>query len=416
MRFQPTFGAMPAATLNKISPGSFLKRFLKINLYTLGRLLPNLVKPAPRNEDLSGKIWLYVVSQNNYDALHFLKEQLPETVFVAGQNKQIGRYNQQVNRLSLRWKFFYTARFFLPVFLGLFKMHGSKAIRFFDLIFVSIGYYEAYLKHLQKHRPRAIVFANDHNDDSRAMLLAANKLNIPTVYIQHATVSTAFPPLEFTLSLLEGQDALDKYRQCGPVQGEVKLIGMPKADKFMQFRNFKTTLKNVGIAGNLMDEYDALKATILQLVLRFPDLEFTFRPHPGDARDFSFVTGKNAMFSSPKSEGAFEFLKNQDLLVAAESSIHLEAALLNIPGIYFRLGANNFYDYYGFVKTGLIAEAATEKELFSLVQQYQQDRPEVYQKAAYYNATIGTENEGKSDALAVQYLQEFLQKTLPFQA
>ena len=418
LRFQPTFGAMPAATLNKISPGSFLKRLLKINLYTLGRLIPNIVSAAPLNEALQGKIWLYVVSQNNYDALHFLKEQLQETIFVAGQNKQIGRYNKQVNRLSLRWKFFYTAKLFFPIFFGLYKKQGSKAIRFFDLIFVSIGYYEAYLKHLQKHRPRAVVFANDHNDDSRAMLLAANKLRIPTVYIQHATVSTAFPPLEFSLSLLEGQDALDKYRQCGLVQGEVKLIGMPKADKFMQFRNFKPAVKNVGIAGNLMDDYEALKATILQLIQQFPALNFTFRPHPGDARDFNFVpqAGKNAGFSSPKSEGAFEFLKNQDLILAAESSIHLEAALLNIPGIYFRFGQSNIYDYYGFVKTGLITEAKTQAELFSLIAKYQQAKPDVYQKAAYYNATIGTENEGKSDALAVQYLQEFLQKTLSFPA
>ncbi|MFC5271733.1 hypothetical protein [Adhaeribacter terreus] len=418
LRFQPTFAAMPAATLNKISPGSFPKRLLKINLYTLGRLIPNIFSLSQKNEDLHSKTWLYVVSQNNYDALHFLKDQLTGTAFVAGQNKQIGRYNKQVNRLSLRWKFLHTARYFLPVFFGLYKKHGNKAIRFFDLIFISIGYYEAYLKHLKKYQPKAIVFANDHNDDSRAMLLAANKLNIPTVYIQHATVSTAFPPLEFRLSLLEGQDALDKYRQCGPVQGKVKLIGMPKADKFMQFRNFKTMVKKVGIAGNLMDNYEALKATILQLVKQFPELQFTFRPHPGDARDFSFVqqTGQNAMFSSPKSEGAFEFLKNQDLIVAAESSIHLEAALLNIPGIYFRFGASNFYDYYGFVKTGLITEAATLEALFALVQQYQQTKPNVYQKAAYYNATIGTENEGKSDALAVQYLQEFLQKMLSFPA
>src|SRR5690606_36287416 len=221
-----------------------------------------------------GKIWLYVVSQNNFDALHFLKDQMPETVFVAGQNKQIGRYNKQVNRLSLRWKFCYTAALYLPVFFGLYKIHGKKAFRFFDLIQIAIGYYEAYLKHLKKHQPKAVVFANDHNDDARAMLLAANKLNIPTVYIQHATVSTAFPPLEFSLSLLEGRDALEKYQQCGPVMGEVKLIGMPKADTFMQFRNFRTELKNVGIAGNLMDDLAVLKETILALVKQFPELLF----------------------------------------------------------------------------------------------------------------------------------------------
>lgn len=413
-RFSWVLEAFPPAALNKISPNSFFRRLLKVALYTGGRLVPNLFSAAPKNSDIEGKVWLYVVSQNNYEALHFLKDKLPETVFMAGQNKQIGRYNRKVNRLSLRWKLFHTLRLFPSVFAGLYNLHGRKAVRFFDLIWVAIGYYESYGKHLEKYKPRAVVFANDHNDDSRAMLLAANKLGIPTVYIQHATVSNAFPPLEFSLNLLEGQDALDKYRQCGPVTGEVKLIGMPKADQFIQFRNFNPTVTKVGIAGNLMDDYAALKATLETLVSNFPELDFVFRPHPGDKRDFSFVTalGKNVILSSPKTETAFEFLKSRDLIVAADSSIHLEAALLNIPGIYYRFGVGKFYDYYGYVKQGLIREATSITELQNLISGYKTSKPEVYPKAAYYNATVGTTNEGKSDDLAVTYLKEFLDKAI----
>lgn len=411
LRFQSTFSALPPETLNKLSPASFWKRLLKINLYTAGRLLPNLFSFPPKTEDLSGKIWLYVVSQNNYEALHFLQDSLPGTVFVAGQNKQIGRYNKKVNRLSLRWKFFYTIWQFPFVCRGLYKIHGPKAFRFFDLIYIAIGYYEPYLQHLKKYQPRAVVFANDHNDDARAMLLAANKLNIPTIYIQHASVSTAFPPLEFSLSLLEGQDALDKYRECGQVQGQVKLIGMPKADKFLQHRNFRQSVKNIGVCGNLLDDYAALKGTVTALVQQFPELKITFRPHPGDTRDFSFINGlgKNATLSNPKTEQAFEFLKAQDLLIAADSSIHLEAALLNIPGIYYRFGESNFtYDYYGYVQHQLIENASTPEALIRKIKDYQIHRPEIYRKAAYYNATIGTEMEGKSHALVVQEISALL--------
>lgn len=415
LRFQDTFAGMPAEALNKISPENFFRRLLKIVLYTGGRLVPNLFSVSPKAEDLHHKVWLYVVSQNNYDALHFLQEKLPETVFVAGQKKQIGRYNQQVRRLSLRWKIWYTLRYFLPVLIGLYKIHGLRAIRFFDLIFISIGYYEQYLLHLKKHRPRAVIFANDHNDDARAMLLAANKLQIPTIYIQHATVSTAFPPLEFSLSLLEGQDALEKYRQCGPVSSEVKLIGMPKADKHLEFRSFKPAIENIGLAGNLLDSYSALKGTLTALAKKFPELRLTFRPHPGDNRDFSFVNGlgKNAMLSSPKTETAFEFLKKQDVIIAADSSIHLEATLLNISGIYFRFGESNFiYDYYGYVKQGLVEPVQTEQDLIRLLETYQTSRPQVFHKAAYYNATIGTEWEGKSNELAVKAISGFLAQKL----
>lgn len=407
LRFHPTFAAIPAETLNKISPGSLGQRLLKMALYTGGRLLPNLFSWPRRNEDLHQKIWLYVVSQNNVDALNFLQEKLPGAVLVAGQHKQIGRYNRQVNRLGLRWKFLHTLVLFFPVFSGLLKLKGPLAWRFIDLIFIAIGYYEQYRKHLQRYRPRAIVFANDHNDDSRAMLVAANELNIPTIYIQHASITTAYPPLQFSLSLLEGQDALEKYKLCGPVQGEIKFIGMPKADRFLQFRNFNNGVSRVGVAGNLLDNHAALLQTILELVRRFPGLEFTFRPHPGDARDYSSLNqaGKNAMVSDPKTQAAFEFLKYQDVIIAADSSIHLEAALLNIPGIYYRFGESNFpYDYYQYVQQGLIAAAPNQEALFRLLETYRNNRPEVYKKAAYYNATIGTEWEGKSHELALKAL------------
>ena len=409
IRFSDVFFNYPAHTLNKISPANPFRRLLKINLYTIGRLIPNLFSPAPKNQNLEGKIWFYVVSQNNFDALSFLQSKFPDAVMVAGQHKQIGRYNKQVNRLSLRYKFFYTFQFF-PVWLGLYNIHGSRAWRFFDLIFVALGFYESYKKHLKKYRPACVVFANDHNDDSRAMLLAAKELQIPTIYIQHASVSPSFPPLEFDLNLLEGQDAWDKYRQCGPISGEVALIGMPKADKFLHERNVNSTINRIGIAGNLLDDHNALKNLITETSSNFPDCEVTFRPHPGDKREYSFVTqiGRNTRFSNPAAESAFEFLKTQDLIIAAESSIHLEAALLNIPGIYFHLGNQNLYDYYGYVKHGLIAEAKDLPALIALIKEYQKNKPNVITKAAYYNATIGTEMEGKSHALATNYIETFL--------
>lgn len=410
LRFQPAFLSNPPETLNRISPNSVWRRLLKIMLYTAGRLVPNLFKPAPKTENLQGKIWLYVVSQNNYEALHFFKENLPETVFVAGQNKQIGRYNKQVKRLSLRWKLIYTLKF-LPVWFGLYKLQGKAAVRFFDLIFVSIGFYEAYVYHLKKHKPRCIVLTNDHNDDSRAMLFAAQALKIPTVYIQHATVSTAFPPLEFDLSLLEGRDALDKYRQCGTIFGKIELIGMPKADKFLQFRNFKPKAETIGICSNLLDDYEGLKATITNLAVKFPELNFIFRPHPNDLRDYSFIekTGLQVSLSNASEESAFAFLQKTDVIIAADSSILLEAVLLNISGIYFRFGPGNFqHDYYGYVEHGLVPEAKTQGDLYLQISALKRNRPEVYLKAAYYNATLGTPWEGRSHELAINHLLAFL--------
>ncbi|WP_259404289.1 hypothetical protein [Hymenobacter sp. HSC-4F20] len=411
LRFTDLFASLPAHMLEAISPASPWKRLAKVAGYAGLRLVGNLCKPVRNREQLRGAVWLYVVSQNNYDSLHFLRESLPNTVLVAGQSKQIGRYNGVVNRLSLRRKLLYYGQ--LPtVYQGLKRTEGTRAWRFFDLIFNAIGYYEVYCRALRHYQPRAVIFANDHNDDARALLLAARACGVPTAYVQHASVSTNFPPLGFDFSLLEGQDALDKYRQCGPVAGRVELVGMPKADAFLARKNQNPTVRRVAVAINTLDETEAVAATLAHLLREFPDLTFTFRPHPGDTRDFSFLHQRHPQlhFSDARQQTIFEFLAEHDALIAADTSTHLEATLLNLASIYFRFGTHGVAeDYYGYVAHGLVARAPTLPELSGLLRRYQHHKPtDLYHRAAYYNATLGTPDEGHSQERAVRLLREWL--------
>ena len=410
IRFTDTFAGLPKNALNAISPNNVLLRFLFVLLYTGARLIGNLFLPLKQPTTMQGKIWLYVVSRNNYDSLSFLKHSLPDAVFVAGQNKDVGVYKELVNRISARFKIFYYYQFF-PVWWGLYRLKGKRALRFFDLIFVAIGYYEISRAALKKYQPSCLIFSNDHNTDARAMLLAARDLQIPTIYIQHASVSTSFPPLEFDLSLLEGQDSLDKYQKCGPITGQVKLIGMPKADKYLGNKNVSTTILKIGICANIIDETEAIKNLIFGISREFPDKIISFRPHPGDKRNFSFVhqINRTIIFSDAKVEPVFEFLKNQDCIIAADSSIHLEAVMLNIVSIYYRMEHSKFiYDYYGYVKNNLVEQATSLKATVSIIKKYSVNKPDLSGRARYYNAVIGTEYEGRSHELAIKYIQTFL--------
>ncbi|MCB2379184.1 hypothetical protein LGH70_16415 [Hymenobacter sp. BT635] len=395
----------------KISPASPLRRLAKVLGYAALRLVGNVFRPIRNPEQLQGAVWLYVVSQNNYEALHFIREALPSSVLVAGQSKQIGRYNQQVNRLSLRRKLLYYWQY-PAVLWALHKTEGQRAWRFFDLVFNAIGYYEVYVRALRHYQPRAIVFANDHNDDARALLLAARACGVPTAYVQHASVSTNFPPLGFDLSLLEGQDALDKYRQCGPVHGRVELVGMPKADTFLAQKNRSPEVRRVGLAINTLDETEAVTAALHYLLREFPALTFTLRPHPGDGRDFGFLTRQypELQFSDARQQNVFEFLGQQDALIAADTSTHLEAVLLNVASLYFRFGTHGVADdYYGYVAHGLSERAYSLPELGELLRRYQEHKPtDLYRRAAYYNATLGTPEEGHSQQRAVRLLAEWL--------
>lgn len=410
IRFTATFAALPAHALDAISPVNGFARLRNVLLYTGGRLFLNLFLPFKNQEEITGKIWLYVVSKNNYESLHFLRDQLPGAVFVAGQNKQIGVYNQKVNRLPTRFKlfFYYT---FGPLLWGLYRLKGPRALRFFDLIYLATGYYELSVKYIKKYRPRAIVFANDHNTDARALLLAAQAAGVPTVYIQHASVSLSFPPLLFDLNLLEGQDSLDKYQACGPIAGAVKLIGMPKADPYLIHKNQRPGIAAIGVCANTIDETAAIAQLLTQLVRAFPNKTLTFRPHPSDRRSFRFIADINdkILFSDATTEPALAFLQKQDAIIAADSSVHLEAVMLNVLSIYYRLATNaSLHDYYGYGQHGLVEKAADLNEVVALIKLYEQNRPEVSPRARYYNAAIGTAYEGRSHELAVRYIREFL--------
>ncbi len=411
LRFTPLFANFPPAVLATISPANPLRRLARVLAYSTLRLVGHVFQPVRNRKALRGKVWLYVVSPNNYDSLHFIQQARPDAVLVAGQGKQIGRYNQSVIRLSLRRKILYYWQYPSALW-GLAQLEGRRALRFFDLIFYAVGYYEVYRRALRRYRPRAVIFANDHNDDTRALLLACRAEGVPTVYVQHASVSTYFPPLGFGLSLLEGQDALDKYRRCGPVLGKVALVGMPKADEFMGRRNLAPAVRRVGLTTNLHDPLPALHATLAYLISELPSLTFTLRPHPVDTRDYGPLRAELPLlqWSDARQEKIFDFLGRQDALVAADTSTHLEATLLNLASLYFRLGTNAMIeDYYGYAAQGLVDRAGTLPELAALLRRYEQHKPpDLYRRAAYYNATLGTADEGHSQQLCLRVLDEWL--------
>ncbi|WP_234794938.1 hypothetical protein [Hymenobacter arizonensis] len=411
LRFTDMFASVPAAAMASISPANPLKRLARVLGYAGLRLVGNIFQPIRNPETLQDAVWLYVVSANNYNALEFIKQARPDAVLVAGQGKNIGRYGSVVNRLSLRRKLLYYWQF--PyVFLGLLRTDERKAWRFFDFIFYAIGYYEVYRRALRHYRPRAVIFSNDHNDDSRSLLLACRAEGVPTAYIQHASVSVHFPPLGFDLSLLEGQDALDKYGQCGPVHGRVELVGMPKADAFLKEKNLRPRVTRVGLACNVHDPLPAIAEALAFLMQELPELVFTLRPHPSDPRDFNSLrcTLPQLQWSDARQENVFAFLQGHDALIAADTSTHLEATLLNLVSIYYQFSANPLiHDYYGYVAHELVDHAQSLPELRDFLQQYQREKPLThFQRAAYYNATIGTEYESQSQALAIKIITDWL--------
>ena len=394
---------------------SFLSSFLRSSkgcIIYLGSNLSYFISPGNNiisKKDLNEKIWLIVSTSNNINSLQFLNNDLEATEFVSTKTKTTSAIDPNVPRLAFHHSIFYLYRV-LPILIYSIGKKGLRAFTILDKIFESAGIIEASKRILKKGKPKALIFANDHTIKIRGLIIAAKILNIPTIYLQHASVSESFPPLEFDLSLLEGQDAKNKYESIGPVNGIIRLIGMPRYD--MHYESIKEdhgSVSNIGFCLNLEDDPKEISQVISEISQQFPDKNIIARPHPRDNRNFSIPD--KVRLSDSKIENIFEFLNSCDAIIAGDTSSHLEAALLNIPSIYFKMSSKNtFDDYYGFVKNNLIPKAHNFKQLIDWVTELEADPRKIRKKAKYYVDTIDTEWDGKSSELAIKYIQEFMSK------
>ncbi len=312
--------------------------------------------------------------------------------------------NAEHNDLPLFFAYLLALPFFPLIIFKLLQAKGDERRAFsyvFDVYWFAYGYYLLVRLLIRSISPKAVVVANDHVMWLRAFAKAAQDERIPTIYIQHASVTKRFPPLSFDYALLEGIDTLNKYVSCGPSQTEVFLVGMPKFDAYIDSLNSNEQARSIGICTNPLDTIEEVKKLCDCLSKSFPNLDFILRPHPGDKRNKKWeeLAGMNSwQFSSGKEEGVFRFLQCVDVIIAGDSSIHLEAALLNVYPIYYVFGRQK-RDSYGFHNAGLVEYCATPEDVRSKINELREYIPAVRVKSKMFNATVNTVYDGRSTEL-----------------
>ncbi len=362
-------------------------------------------------EEVDNTNWVVAGTQNQFNSLRFLTSSDRNFKLIVLNSSVITgddtTFNHVLKLDSFRLHYLHKYVFFILAELFKNPIHFSRV---FHVLISNIGLYESFVVQLKEYKVNSITISNDHSVLYRALLLATKQLKIPTIYLQHASVSDDFPPLMFDMSLLYGQNALDKYLfNNKEIHGIVKLVGIPKFDPFINDLNKGSIIKTIGIPYGLRDCLDDVKAIILQLRQQFDNILITIRKHPRDERVLSFEKSTNVLESDSKRENVFEYLKKQDLIISADSAIHLEATLLNVTSIYYRFSpVPNEYDIYGFVKNGLIDECRTEDQLLSKVQTLMANRKSVRNRVKYFYDIVNTHYDGKSQKLVKDHISEFL--------
>ncbi|MFA7628482.1 MAG: hypothetical protein WCY37_03705 [Candidatus Dojkabacteria bacterium] len=345
---------------------------------------------------------------NQYNSLLPIYEIIQGSIFVTLSNS---KYKQLPITLGYFFSLLLLPRFHFLINYK-YKNNKKKILNhYFDYFFIE-GMYIWWSIYLKINKPKRIVLSNDHSPWHRILLKAARVNNIPTIYIQHASVTEKFPKLEFDLSLLEGKDALNKY-SSKELKGKIELVGMPKYDKYFTLINKQTIIKSIGICTSLNDSEEKIEMLCKSLKSSFNDASIFIRNHPIDTRYQFYQIMKekyHLQFSNSNKENSFEYFRKIDVNIAGESSIHLEAVLMNVYPIYYNL-KDMKYDHYGYIKNQLITDIFDNiSDLISFIRTIQFNKPNIRFRAKYYVDTVNSDYDGKSAELAKSKILNFFSK------
>lgn len=209
---------------------------------------------------------------------------------------------------------------------------------------------------------KLVILSNDHNSANRCLRLVCEMLNIKTFYMQHASVSKLFPPLQYDYALLDGEIAYETYKMCADNLPGVSVfpanVFLSGQKKLINTNKDVTGAFDVGIAVNMLDDFDYLKVLIERLVEC--GNKILVRTHPSQPSSFLkklsvIITNTQIQWCDPTTNSLSSFFNSINCLVSANSSIHLEAALAGKATLYYEFSSDaDMSDYYEYKKNGLV--------------------------------------------------------------
>ena len=225
----------------------------------------------------------------------------------------------------------------------------------------AIAWYARSLAILRRYRPGAVLVSSDANPDEAGFLGAARVLAIPQIYASHAYPTPFSPPLDFTLSILEGEAAVQGHRRKGPIAGRILQVGLEGESAPMDVGRLERPSPSVGIFPPKAFSWDTLAAIVADCRTHFHARQIVIRWHPSmlePPRLTEVIPDLAGIIESPREASLPDVARQCDWVVAAENSnVHLPVMKLGIPTVVVKglgLYPDDRADLYGFVANGIV--------------------------------------------------------------
>lgn len=399
------------AALEKYQSKSILKSVKKIlfsnDLITLTRKEKS--SDLITEEFLRNNYWLIIGTRNQYTSTKFMYDNFSNIQYFHFTKPHTNNISLNIREMT-NFNTSYTE--YRLILRSLFVKFPYQLVTFFPLFYKNIYWFDYYLNVLQKYKPKGIIISNDHFPEYRAIVLAAKYLGIKTMYIQHACVTTNFPKLIVDIAFLDGDDAKNKYLSKGRTDTNIIKIGTPRLStappKTIKYSFEKQV--TIGLAFNTVDHIERVITLIQTISNKFKSAKIYVRPHPADTRDLSNLHSLqhgNIYYSNPLNDSANDFLKKIDILIAGDSSIHLEALYNNVVSFGHSFNDRPFEDYYDFVRNGLITVPDCILSALDKCLEKSQIK-EKRKNAKTYISTINSQHEGQELDFAINQIRPHL--------
>ena len=144
-------------------------------------------------------------------------------------------------------------------------------------------------------------------------------------------------------------------------------------------------------------------AELASYLIAHTDYEVVVRPHPEMLKNFpqALFADARISISRPDREMPFEFISRLKVLIANESSIHLDSLLVGIPTILYNFTDNATIDWYGYLRNGLMPKCDSKERIV----QYIDKATLSATKARYFYAAYGTPYEYNVGTLIARFIQ-----------
>lgn len=225
----------------------------------------------------------------------------------------------------------------------------------------AVAWYARSMNMLATRRPGAVLVSGDSNPEEVGFIAAARVLGIPQVFVAHAYPTPFSPPLDFTLSILEGEQAVNARRLKGPITGDVLLAGMEGESARLDPRRLERSNPVIGIFPPKAFSWKALAAIVDDCRGHFHASRIVIRWHPSmleSPRLAHRLTDRSGISEYPGSAPFHEVARQCDWVIAAENSnVHLPLLKLGIPTVAVKglgLYPRSRSDLYGFIEHGIV--------------------------------------------------------------